>query len=136
MITLDRLQEMAYEMATMTKAAASGLTQRERKNLKETLKSVKPKSRRDQELEALLGRRMTPGQYARYALAGTAATGMSQSIAGLIENSPEEILKAIKSPKHLGRKALRSVITGTMFATAIPVFKKELDYQAAKGGWY
>jgi Tfp pilus assembly PilM family ATPase len=137
MMQLEMLRGMTDALYDRIKVGTSTLSPIERQNLQETIKTLQPANKREREIEALLGRRMTKGQYARYAAAGTLAGLISQAVTTVVDaESPAELLKTLKSPKELGKKGLKAAITGTLFATAIPVIKRELDYQAVKRGKY
>lgn len=105
---------------------------KEEKVLKGQLKKVKPKTKREQQIERLTGRRWTAGQYARGAGIGAAVGTVGHVLGAAVEGAGKGKFKELITPRRIGRTAA----IASLYGAALPAARRIADVEAAKRGAY
>lgn len=73
------------------------LTKEEKKNLRKTVKLLKPKTRTEEQVREITGRPLTKGQLARYGVIGAGSGAIGSIASGLITGAPLTVRRAVAS---------------------------------------
>lgn len=138
---------MARSISGVIKTAADGVTREEKRNIRKTLKVIKPRSRTEEQVQEIAGRPLTKGQIIRRGLIG-AGGGIGLGVAhGLITKQPLTVGRAV-SKKVMSREAakglatfspqrlLSGAATGSVFGLGIPLVQRQADIEAARRGQF
>ena len=125
---------------------AEPLSREEKKNVRKTLKVIRPRSRTDEQVQEIAGRPWTAGQMARRGVIGAGGGIAAGTLQGLITGAPLTVGRAVKkgtlpsiargaallSPRRLAAGG----IGGATFGLAIPLIQQMADREAAKRGQF
>lgn len=100
--------------------------------IKGELKEIAPATKREKYIEELAGRKMTPGQYARYAGIGATVGGLQHVLGSAIEGAQPG--KTFRQVAFKPRSLARGATIGAIYSTAIPAAARLADIEAAKRG--
>jgi hypothetical protein len=103
---------------------------RENRLIKKQLKEMKPKTRREKQIERLTGRKWSPGQYGRGAAIGAGVGTAGHVVGSLIEGAGKGTVKELLTP----RKVARTAAIASLYGAAIPALRRAADVEAAKRG--
>lgn len=116
-------------------------SRQEKKNIRKTIREVKPKTREEQMREQLVGRARTPGQLARHSAIGALGGIGAGSLGSLIQRDVSilprginlaERRRAILHPRRLASGAA----IGSIYGALVPAVQRLADIESAKRGMY
>lgn len=118
------------------------LTAEEKRNIRKTIKAIKPKTKEERIKGKLVGPPITVGKYLRNAAIGAAGGIGAGTLGGLIQGdvrvrpwkvpNPVEKRRALLHPRRLAAGATVGAVYGAM----VPAAQRLADIEAAKRGIY
>lgn len=138
---LRRAKSRPRKTETFTHKSDGELTPAEiRRNIHKSLQLVKPRTKSEKEVAELAGRRLTPGQVARYmGIGGAVVSGLGVGRRTMVQAGKEglgrlatrEGLSAVAHPSAVAADALYGGAIG-----ALPVIRRKMDIEAARRGQF